>query len=576
MAKLFKIRFCPSDDGLDSTPAITNANTAFVHTYLGDDFSGDGTREYPYKSAFKANQKSGVTIIVFRGVINESVFTNKTIIGDDKNQNLVASNYGMGHRDLSNLTIDGTWYALDNIYLRNVIIGTLAGLSTQCPIPEYCFITTIGVSLTSEYGAVGINNNTVVNYKGFNNGYSNRIPILTNFIVYKSFDMSTIVSYQEKRSYFVFSSACVFKYNSTPITQPVWTNDSKGNVQLLRNAYLSAGMPQEVVDGLFLKDTFGNETCRVVREARNGGTSGNIFNRYDVAGNVLDYTLNTNSNNEVLYASNLGGYVGCFKPASALLNSTWNTPIDVLSDGSDTSNAGTLLRLNSDQSIDFNTTSSQVWNRAKSNTVLVVPNGVKFNGIGAMSVDGSAFGYYFGKHQNLMNGIALTTTDALEVNSIYKVCNVTRDIYSAVIFNGTQYLPDYFFKTGTSVLNFTLLNPGSGTIVKKVLATPFESIEVTPYDDLITPSITFPRFSCPLSGNVLMLFHKIGGNIDKPVLFSEVTNDKIAYYAGWAVTNADQEFVTLAADTVNYYYKIPVLKYLLPSLNAHFNADYDQ
>jgi len=27
---------------------------------------------------------------------------------------------------------------------------------------------------------------------------------------------------------------------------------------------------------------------------------------------------------------------------------------------------------------------------------------------------------------------------------------------------------------------------------------------------------------------------------------------------------------------VNYYYKVPILKYLRTELNGHFNADYDQ
>ena len=102
-----------------------------------------------------------------------------------------------------------------------------------------------------------------------------------------------------------------------------------------------------------------------------------------------------------------------------------------------------------------------------------------------------------------------------------------------------------------------------------------ESGEVTVFDNYTTPS-SFPRFSAPLVGDVLMLFHKIGDRIDQPVLFSEVDNDKIAYYDSWAVTNADQEFVTLASDTENYYYKIPVLSYYQTELNAHFDANYDQ
>ena len=71
--------------------ALTNSNCAFVHTYLGDDNTGDGTRQKPYKSISKANLKS-VSYMLFRGVINEYFLTTKIIIGDDINQTL-ANNY---------------------------------------------------------------------------------------------------------------------------------------------------------------------------------------------------------------------------------------------------------------------------------------------------------------------------------------------------------------------------------------------------------------------------------------------------------------------------------------------------
>ena len=566
MANLFKTRFVPNPDGTDSAAAITNANTAFVHTYLGDDFTGDGTREYPFKSVFRANQKSGVNYIVFRGIINEIFSITITLIGDDINQILITGDHSVYRGVILQITTDSLTACGSMSYYSGMIIVTNQLVSRFYANYSWCFfksVTTCSPVYPMSHNNVTFNGLNINN--GDNYNFNNCIILsILNFVAVRQF------------SYSIFLSNTVFKFNSVSIGQPAWTNDSKANVQLLRNSYLAAGMSQVSVDLLFKKDTFNNETCRIVKEVRNGGTSGNVFNGYDDDGNVTDYSLNPASNNEALYASDLGGYVGCFKPATPVVSTMWDTPIDVNPDGSDTVNSGTLARLNDDQTIDFNTASLQVWNRIKSNTTINIPNGIKFNGIDAMSTDGSAFGYYFGKHQNLMNGTALTPAGALEANSIYKVCNVSRDIYSAIIFNGTQYLPDYFFKTGTDVLSFALLNEGSGTTVKKVLATPVESIEVIPYDDAVTPSVTFPKFSCPMFGNVQMLFHKIGINIDKPVLFREVVNDKIAYYDDWAVTNADQEFVTLADDTVNYYYKIPVLKFLRTELNGHFNQDYDQ
>lgn len=88
MTNLFKTRFLPNPDGTESTTALTNANTVFIHTYLGDDSTGDGTREKPYRSMTKALTKAGAYIL-FRGLINETFNSAKIIIGDDINQVLL-------------------------------------------------------------------------------------------------------------------------------------------------------------------------------------------------------------------------------------------------------------------------------------------------------------------------------------------------------------------------------------------------------------------------------------------------------------------------------------------------------
>ena len=80
MTNLFKTRYLPNPDGTESTTALTNANTVFIHTYLGDDSTGDGTREKPYRSMTKALTKAG-TYILFRGLINEAFNSTKQIFG---------------------------------------------------------------------------------------------------------------------------------------------------------------------------------------------------------------------------------------------------------------------------------------------------------------------------------------------------------------------------------------------------------------------------------------------------------------------------------------------------------------
>ncbi len=102
---LFKTRYLPNPDGTESTTALTNSNTAFVHTVLGDDYTGDGTREKPFQSMNKAATLG--KRILFRGNINEYFnFGNNSIIGDDKNQVLIYSQYSPRFAYLCIATID--------------------------------------------------------------------------------------------------------------------------------------------------------------------------------------------------------------------------------------------------------------------------------------------------------------------------------------------------------------------------------------------------------------------------------------------------------------------------------------
>ena len=569
MTNLFKTLWVPNPDGTNSTTAITNANTAFVHTYLGDDLTGDGTREYPFKSAFKANQKSGVAYIVFRGVINEAFSTGKQIIGDDLNQYIITENYAISTNGVFRTSFDSIRVGVSNHTFKACLVNKISTFENYAIIHN-CFIKKIiGAFQTRNRITKSTLSCLITSYSDWGTDYE-----ILNNIFLDEFSVPNATPVKIKHC--IFSSSVIFKLDNVVVQSPEWTNNSSANLSLLRDAYVDAGMNRLNADLLFYKDSFNNETCKIIWEEKDGGTHPNIFNRYNPDGSVADYSLNPNLYNEALYASDLGGYVGCFKPANPITTEQWLPAINVNADGTDSATAGTLIHTNVDGTIDFNTASSQIWNRLRSTQTIMIPNGIKFNAASAMSDDGSAFGYYFGKHQNLMNPTAILEGTALEANTIYKVCNPLRSVYQAILYNDNQYLPDYFLRTDSNPLSFSLLNADSGTVLKKVLATPLESIEVIPYDDMTTPSVTFPKFSSPLMGDVSMLYHKIGVNIDKPVLFSEIANDKIAYYQDWAVTNADQEFCTLSLDTVNYYYKLPTLKYLRLSLNAHFNADYDQ
>jgi hypothetical protein len=76
-------------------------------------------------------------------------------------------------------------------------------------------------------------------------------------------------------------------------------------------------------------------------------------------------------------------------------------------------------------------------------------------GIEGLSNDGSPYGYYFGKHQNLISPTPIYASNSttppgsivLEANTTYKISNTTHDITKSIIYGNTQILPDYFFNT---------------------------------------------------------------------------------------------------------------------------------
>lgn len=563
-ANLFKRLWIPNPDGSDSTIPCTNANTGFFHSYFGDDSTGNGTRELPFKSYGRTALKSGITYINFRGVLNEYFSTGKTIIGDDRNQYFITKDFSPSYQNLLNLTTDDVAMAKDTWDLKIYGVNLKDASGGQY---AYIYDHSLIKGFARDVLSILINVTVHTYYAGKAAGKLDQTFKNKNVLIHGILNVDTLLNLEHK--YFVFSSSCIFKYNGVNVNRPTFTNDSSYNVELMRNSYIAAGLSIDKANYLFSRDSFGNETCKIILEEKDGGTHPNIFNKYNVDGTVADYTLNPNPLNEALHASDLGGYVGCF-PAAITANN-WGSIINVSADGSDDVVAGQLLQ----SDFTFSHASGQTWNRIQSAVEKIEKPG-KFKGLNCDTLDGTPWGDYFGKKQNLVSDVALNSNDSLEPNTRYKVANTTdHSNYAIVIYKGVQYPPDFFFVTDATNLTFDLLNAGSGSVVRKVFATPLESGEIIPFDDYTTPS-AFPRFSAPFMGDVLMLFHKIGANINQPVLFSEVTNDKMAYYANWAVTNADQEFVTLASDTVNYYYKIPVLTYYKKELNAHFDANYDQ
>lgn len=599
-SNLFKRRYFPNDDGSDSGAVLNNSNTIFIHTYLGDDFTGDGTREYPVRSFAKA-ATIYKTYFVFRGVLNETIQTGLKIIGDDINQMLLQSNYT--NCQLTVACYCMTWDINNSTYYSTggLICGKVLGASNP-PTSVFYYNTFVGSQNSIAYPNYSLIGNCTFNDFNVPSLY---IPASTywgvsgalckNNLILKSYNLvngGVIGMFQ----YTVFSSSCIFKYNGTVITKPAWTNDSKANMTALRNAYVAAGLPVGQSLLFVPVDSFGNETGKVIWEAKDGGPRPNICNRYDGSGNILDYTLNPDFNNEALWSSDTGGYVGCYRPAMAINSISGNNSssvVDVAITGTDTANVADLMIKNSDDTFSFQTSpTGQIWNRSRGTTTITIPGGRKFKGINSLSYDGSPFGHYIGKHQNIMDSTQIAEGGGpLVVGNIYKVCSSVHDITHAIVYNGHQYLPDYFFKCITGVTSFALQSSGSGAYLQKLLCDPLESIEILPYDSLVTPSVTFPKFSAQLVGECKMLFYSATGatryakTLGNPVLFGDLKAgnfsidfpsvcDKISYYDTWAVTNADQEYGSLVT---NAYFTAsnPVLTYLRVEVNGHFNAQYD-
>ena len=273
MFNLFKTRFLPNPNGTESTIALTNANTVFIHTYLGDDSTGDGTREKPYRSMTKALTKAG-TYILFRGLINEAFNPgSRTIVGDDINQYILTEQYsptlfttGAVHR---NFTVD----RISAISSCSALIvkGTSALFMNSYIL---CIKSYLGVSPNTAGGGHIINRCTFNGLRHITQQTSNGYyinSVITN--------MWSVISYNIFR-YCVFTDKTRIAISNINIIMPDFTFDSSSNITLLEQAFKCAGLSQNNIDLLFYKDPFGNETCKIIKESRVGGTSPNVFNKY--------------------------------------------------------------------------------------------------------------------------------------------------------------------------------------------------------------------------------------------------------------------------------------------------------
>jgi len=144
-----------------------------------------------------------------------------------------------------------------------------------------------------------------------------------------------------------------------------------------------------------------------------------IFNKYDLADNVLDYSLNMQEGNPALTKSISLGRIGAWFPK---YNIIFNSPVEITDAGVETGNAGNLLVENDGIFIDL--TSSQQRNKMETN-VLSLPGGDVFKKWQSSFAQSTSSDIYLGAKQILtagqhpVNAILVTPYDTPLLPSSY-------------------------------------------------------------------------------------------------------------------------------------------------------------
>ena len=546
-----------------------SGNTYYVHSSIGDDATGDGSREKPFKTLNKAALYQDKLYYLIGGVFTEYVnVVRNPIIGDFGAmllKNLAGYNYygDLYHIYADSVTANGIYHCIvdsydgggwnNNGYAYQSVIGNWGGIMYQ-GAKNCTFTSTLptGQQYNSPVDCI----------------FQKRIN--WNQHGYYTFDQSPIYY-----NSCVIPSDAVFTVDVDTVLVPMdesgqtvdWSDDSVLNVQLIRNALKNANIPNYNTV-YFQKDGFGNETCKIIHEQRNGGTLPNIFSKYSSGGTVTNYCLNPDLNSEPLYASTIGNYVGGFAPNySDNLGEVENVDVTGISIG-----AGDLLVKNDGDVITSNTDSLQIWNRITQVTPIQILNGQSFDNIIRQVKSGAFFGYYLGKLQNLVGTTIYNPGDILEVGKTYKVFNDNSKLpINGVVYNGNVTYPSNAFTVYDSGNTFSLFNEGTGSYLKELYTIPNESVEIQLYDNPTTIS-TFPKFSAPINSELQILFHR--ENL-RAVTFSEIATDKdLSIYGDYAVTNADAEFANYYLDYDNYVTRRPAFIYFKIEINLHYNKDY--
>lgn len=555
----------------------TVGDYAYIHVSLGSDLFGDGSIEKPYASFLKADSVFPSKAKVLSGILVENITaTGKTIIGDEKWQEISMQKYLPSGTKVSNIRTYGG-----------------AESSANCIFTYACNAASsysISNSFSSSVGTFTVNQNTMndtqSNTWGSSVGNEN---IINNSIIAKTVGLVLSNPINRQYKYCVFPSKAAFSNASNPafgddpvenvrilkrILDPTWSEfGSLKTVDTIFYAYLSNG--QKI------------ETCRIVKEQKDGGILPNIFNSYELdAVTPKDFYLNPDPQNAALTANEFGDYAGALMPAYSV--GLTNTVNNVNPSTGNNSGVGVLLNTNDPSGFIVSndqpeTYQGQTWNRMLTN-VFEYNSAAKFEGVNNYSFySGQSSGIYVGKKQTVFGGAIHQAGGKFTVqpDKRYKVLDsspsTTQISGTGIAIKKTgqsdvNVFRNQTFATPSDLSGYTYQAQNANVTLIEVLSPVYESFEVRPYENLTTPS-AFPAFSSPANEKCLLLYHKTGAKTGSPVLFSEIANNKHSYFQGFAVSNADREYYALLSDADNYYSAGIALRYFSIEVNIHYDPN---
>jgi len=357
---------------------LTNSNTLFFDANFGSD-SNPGTREFPKQTIniTDTNTANIVNFVVkgdFSNILNLSVSNKKAYILGDLNTNL-------GFFSISTNSNISVYFVNLNINKLNIIqgIGTINTYLYNCTILSFlqglqayytpsvlilnCFASTL---YWGQNNQATFKNVTVRDFKPmtprenlslFDSIFTDSIDLFTNQNAVNAFIFNNCI----------ILKSCAWLWNSTLISIN-WTsagneiNDIKESLTYYKNNTLTDAAQKSHLDAL-INSMFGAGTIiyddKLPSNAR-------IFNKYDAAGNVLDYTLNLDwKNNPALFTGFNKSYVGAYRP-SVNFSFNWGNISEIDNNGANIG-AGTLLKYDATNGIYCDLSSQQNRNKVSTN-----------------------------------------------------------------------------------------------------------------------------------------------------------------------------------------------------------------